>query len=309
MKTNCKNGISFVVSLITMFLILAASLSFFLNKVVFNENTYTNALEEEQIYEQVESYIDNNVSYLLTSVNIPENTLKGIISEKEIEGIFSNYIYNSLNLLKNADEELGALNTSIYEKRIDDKLTKYLKKNDNYYFGMEFNDNLEELKSSVLNVITSSLQVVNLDFLSSSKSAKLIAKVLGFASGIEVFSFLVLEILFFSACQPVIWRRGRRARRYAWIAYPFISSGLLVFLVGFSGYLSGFYENMPVGVLHLKNTISIVIQRYLLNFTYIGIALIGIGLLFMFIYWRHLFHAYNRKRNSGTKVMEEIEPV
>lgn len=308
MKTYLKNSLSFVVSLISMFLILVASCSFFLDKVILNEKTYIEALEKEKIYEQVESYIYENISYLLASRNIPENTLEGVISEKEIEGIFSNYIYNTLNLIKIEDEEIRPLNTSIYEERINDKISNYLKEN-NQHVGLEFNNNIDQFKSSILKVITSILQIIDLDVLSNSLNTKVIAKIVSFASGVELFVVLVLGILFFSACQPVIWRKRRRARRYAWMGYPFISSGIIIFLIGFSGYLSEFYKNMPIGALHLKNTMAAIIQRYLLSFTYIGITLIIIGLVFMVIYWRHLFNAYHGKESTSIEELEDIELI
>lgn len=300
MKTYVKNSLSFVVSLISMFLILVASFSFFLDKVILNEKTYIEVLEKEKIYDQVESYINENISYLLASSNIPEDTLEGVISEKEIENIFSNYIYNIVGFMRNTDDQIESLNTSIYEERINNKISNFLREN-NMYVGAEFNDNIDEFKGNILNIITSSFQIIDLNALSSSSTAKLIARIASVAIGIEFFAVLVLGILILTACQSIIWKKGRKVRRYAWMGYPFISAGMIIFLIGFSGYLSGFYKNMPIGVLHLKNTMIAIMQKYLLNFTYIGITLIIIGILFMIAYWKHLFRSYSGKGSKSIK--------
>lgn len=298
MKKYLKNSLSFVVSLISMFLILLASFSFFLDRVILNEKTYIRALEKEKIYEQVELYINENIEYLLVSSNIPENVLDGIILKDEIEDVFCDYIYYTVGFMKNGSGEIEALNTPIYEERINGKINTFLREN-NMYVGAEFNDNLDEFKGTILNVINSSLQIIDLNVLSNSSMIKMIAKLSSLISGIKLFAALVLGVVLLSVCQFTIWSKRRRARRYAWIGYPFISAGIIIFLIGFSGYLSGFYKHIAIGVLYLKNIITSIIQAYLLNFTYIGTALIIIGVVFMAAYWKHLFKVYSNRGNKN----------
>lgn len=64
---------------------------------------------------------------------------------------------------------------------------------------------------------------------------------------------------------------------------PFISSGMIISLIGFSGYLSRFYNHVAIGVEYLRNMIVAIVQCYLLNFDYIGIAFIYVYLLEIFI--------------------------
>ena len=96
--------------------------------------------------------------------------------------------------------------------------------------------------------------------------------------------FLVSSLYF------VIWRR--KSRRFAWIGYSFISSGLLVFLIGLSGYISGFYDNFAIAIPYIATAISLIMRKCLLSLTFIGFIVLVIGLCFMSVYWKHLYKRY-----------------
>lgn len=300
MKKVFKNSLSFIVSLITMFLVLVASFSFFLDKVVLNEKTYTKILNEEKIYDQIESYINENIEYLLIESNIPEDTLSGVISKEEIEDVLCDYVYYTVGFMKNNNAEIEPINKSVYEERINEKISNYLRENE-MYVSAEFSENIEEFKSTILNVITSSLQVIDLDALSNSSMIKTIAKLSTLVTGVKFLSVVLLGIVLLSSIQFIIWNKRRKSRRYAWIGYSFMSSGMIISLVGFSGYISGFYKHIAIGVDYIKNMVIGIMQGYLLNFTYIGIASIVLGLLFMFIYWKHLFKVHSNKSRISKK--------
>ncbi len=302
MKKILKNSLSFIVSLTTMFLILIASFSLFLDRVILNEKTYMKVLEKDKIYEQVESYIYENIEYLLMESNIPEDILNDVISKEEIEEVLCDYVYYTVGFMKSGSGEIEPLNKTIYEERINDKINAYLREN-KMYVSTEFNENLDEFKSNILNIISSSLQIIDLNALSNSNGIKAIAKLSSLISGVKFFAMIVLAIVLLSLLQFIIWSKKRRARRYAWIGYSFVSAGMIIFLIGLSGYLSGFYKHIAIGVEHLRNAIVAIMQGYLLNFTYIGLASIALGLLFMFVYWKHLFKVYSNSSRVSNKAV------
>ena len=274
MTKTLKNSLSFVVSLITMFLILIVSFSIFLDKVVLNEKMYIKALKKNDIYTQVGSYINDNIEYLLIESNISSDTLSG---------------------------EIEPLDKSIYEERVDEKLNAYLRENE-MYVGAEFNENLNEFKSNVVNTICSSLQFIDLNALSNSNIIKTVAKLSSIVSGKMFLGIGILSIVLLSGLQFIIWSKRRKVRRYVWIGYPFVSGRMIVLLIGLSGYLSGFYKNIAIGVEYLRNGVVSVMQSYLLNFAYIGLVFMVIGFLFMFIYWKHLFKSYSNDSRVSNAV-------
>ena len=291
MKMYFKNGLSFIISLISMFLILILSSSLFLDKIILNEKTYTNIFEKEKIYEQVEAYINENISYLLLSNNIPEDTLEGIISQKEIKNIFYDYIDNTIEFMKNEADKIELLDTSIYKERINEKISDFLREN-KMYLGSEFNDNIEEFKGTIINIIKNSFEIINLNILSNSSTVKRISKIISFISGNIFLGLLIVGLIIVNGLQFIIWRKDNKIKKYLWIGYPFMSSGMIMFLIGFSGYLSGFYKNIPIGIVYLKNAMIGIMEKYLLSFANMGLVLIFIGILFIIRYWKYLFKSY-----------------
>lgn len=301
MNKKFKNVISFILSLLTMFLILVGSLSLFLNKVVLNENNYISILEKENVYEQVHEYINENIEYLLVSSNIPVNVLSDVVSEDEIKNVFRNYVYSTVDFMKNGEGEIPPLDMSIYEKRVDDKINKFLRDN-NMYISTEFSNNINGFKNTVLNIISGSLQIIDFNILSNSSMIKLVAKLFSIVGSIKFILAIVCSILVLCVAQFLVWSKRRKNRRYAWIGYSFVSSGMIMLLVGFSGYISGFYKHVAIGVPYVKSIAVGIMKDYLLSFTYIGMGCTILGLVFMIIYWKHLFKVYSKKSTKIEKM-------
>ncbi|MGL5695139.1 MAG: hypothetical protein ACRCXA_13755 [Peptostreptococcaceae bacterium] len=299
MNKKVKNVISFVISLMIMFLILVGSLSVFLDKVVLNENNYISVLKKESIYEQVEEYINENIEYLLVSSNIPIDVLSGTISKEEIEDVFDKYVSYTVSFMKNGDGEIPELDMAVYEKRVDDKINKFLRDND-MYVSTEFKEDLDGFKKTVLNIISSSLQIIDLSALSNSSMVKMVAKLFAVFSNVKFTLGIIFGIVVLSLGQFAVWTKRRSKRRYAWIGYSFVSSGMMMSLVGLSGYMSGFYKHIAIGVPYIKNIVVGIMQDYLLSFTFIGGICVVAGMMFRFVYWKHLFKVYsvNNKEDS-----------
>ena len=295
MKKILKNSLSFIISLLTMFVILLTCLTVFLDKVVLNEQTYIKVLNEKHIISQVEENIYENLNYLLISNNIPSGTLDGVISKAEIKENFNNYINFTVEFMKNKKVEVPAVDTKLYTKRIDSKIDDFIEKNKKN-ISSEFYGNLGEFNSTAINIIKSNLQVINLNGLYESQTVRLVAKISELVTSKQIFVLLIALIILLSLSHFAIWRGRRRSRGFAWSAYPFLASGIILFLIGFSGYLSKFYENIAIGVDYIKNMSIGIIETYLLDITYIGIVVFVVGILIMSTYWRHLFKAYKNHK-------------
>lgn len=293
MKKILKNSLSFIISLLTMFIIIVTCMTIFLDKIVLNEQTYIKILDEKNIVSQVKKNIYKNLDYVLVSNNIPSGTLDGIISRSEIKENYYDYINFVVEFMKNKKVEVPTIDKKVYIKRIDTKIDDYIMKNKKN-IGNEFYGNLEEFNNAAINIISSNLQVIDLDALNQSTTIKLIAKISELIVSEPIFILLIVLALLLSLSHFIVWRRTRKIRAFAWAAYPFLASGIIFFLIGFSGYLSKFYENIAIGVDYIKNISIGIIQTYFLNITYTGIIVFIIGMLIMSIYWKHLFKVYKK---------------
>lgn len=291
MKKYIKNIVAFIISFILMAVLLIASLTMFFRGTILNPQTYIGVLEKHNIYNQIYDNIYSNIHYLLLSNNIEEKTLDGIITIDEVSEVVNDYIYYTIGYMKNESMEIPKIDMSVYENRLQSKVNKFLSEN-SMYLNEEFKANIDELKGTVLDIIKSDLEIINLNELSKSKGMNIIAKVSSIINSGSVIIDLLILVIILMGMISLIWRR-RKARKFAWIGYSFISCGLIVFLIGFSGYISGFYNHVAIAIPYLATAMTFIIKKYLLNFTIIGCLVLFIGICFMSIYWRHLYKKYS----------------
>lgn len=290
MKKNTKNIISFIISLVLMFVIVITSGVLFFRGTLLNDQSYIKVLEKNNVYDKIYYNITENLEYLLLTNNIPEDTFKGIILKTEVKASVDSYVYSIVDYMKNKKTEVPPLDMSIYEERFDEDINEYFMFN-SMYLNEEFKENLQEFKSVFMSIIKSDLQVLDFNALSNSGSMKMIAKLSGFINSGTVVLGLITVILMLCFLIVMVWRK-RTARIFAWIGYSFISSGLLVLLVGTSGYVSGFYNHVAIGIPYLAIAVAAIIKHYLFNLSMIGLGMFVIGMCIVFRYWIHLYKKY-----------------
>ncbi|MGL5346384.1 MAG: hypothetical protein ACRDA3_03455 [Peptostreptococcaceae bacterium] len=290
MKKNIKNIISFIISLVLMFVIVITSGVLFFRGTMLNDQSYINVLEKNNIYDKIYYNINENLEYLLLTNNIPKDTFEGIILKTEVKASVDSYVYSVVDYMKNKKVEIPPLDMNVYEERFNEDINEFLMFN-GMYLNEEFKQNLEEFKSTFMNIIKSDLQVLDFNALSNASSMKAIAKLSGFINSGTVVLGLIMVILVLCLLIALVWRR-RKARIFAWVGYSFVSSGLLVLLVGVSGYISGFYNHVAIGIPYLATAVSAIIKHYLFNLSIIGLIVFIIGICVVFRYWIHLYKKY-----------------
>lgn len=295
MKKNIKNILAFIVSLLLMFVLLITSLTMFFRGSILNPQTYIDVVEKHGIYDEIYENIYSNIKYLLLTNNIPENTLDGVINKDEVIQITNDFIYYTVGYMKNEQNEIPAVKMEIYQSRVDNAMKDYLLEN-SIYLNDEFKNNLNEFKSTIYNIIKSDLELININELSKSSAMKAVAKI---SSVIDSGSFIVglfIMVIILSSLFFIIWKK-RKARRFVWIGYSFVSCGILITLVGLSGYISGFYNYIAISIPYLATAISLIIKKWLFDLSMIGTSVLLVGICFMAVYWRHLYKKYKGHEN------------
>lgn len=296
MKTQIKNIISFIISLMLMFVILATSFTVYFRGTILSPETYISVIEKNNIPDDIYENIYSNIDYLVLSNNMPEDILDGVIYKEEIRQVVDDYIYYIIGFMKNEETEIPSINMEIYESRINTKIDDFLEK-----YSKDISDesryNIQSMKITILNIVKSDLEFINLNQLSKSSALKTVAKVSTILNDGTLIIGMFGAIVIISSLFFIIWRR-RKHRRYAWIGYSFVSSGMLVFLIGLSGYISGFYNNLAIAVPYIAKAMALIIKRCLLNLTFIGFIVLLTGLCFMIVYWKHLYKRYKRVQSK-----------
>lgn len=289
LKKIIRNVTSSIIAIITMFSIIATMGIVFFKTTLINENTYKNVFEKVKVYDKVLENIENNVTYALVVNNIQSDILDNIISKEEVVDTIDLITYSVIGFLKGNDEVISS-DISVYEKRVDEAINKYLRDNSMYLSESQKND-IETMKSSIVNIIDSELQIINFKELSNSTAIKILSKIVNILNNnLVLIGFVLINILFLSIFF-LIWKT-RKVRGFAWIGYTLLSAGLIVFLISFSGYLSKFYEYAVIAIPYVAETVGFIIKKYLLNLSIIAAVVIIIGISSMSIYWKHLYRRY-----------------
>ncbi|MGL4914028.1 MAG: hypothetical protein ACRC3Y_16525 [Romboutsia sp.] len=297
-KKYGKNIGAFFISLILMFVLLITSITMFFRGSILNPQTYIGVLEKYNIYDDIYENIYSNLDYLLLTNNMTEGMLNGVINKDEVIQVVNDSIYYTVGYMKNEQQEIPDIDIKIYEDRLNRSMDKFLIEN-SMYLNEEFRNSLSEFKLTVVNIIKSDLELINLNEVSKSSAMKVVAKVSTIIdSGMFVVGLLLIDVIICSLFF-ILWKR-RKARRFVWIGYSFVSCGLMVALVGFSGYVSGFYEHIAIAIPYVATAVGFIIKKCLLDLTGIGCIVLFIGVCFMSIYWKHLFKKYKIESSLNT---------
>ena len=298
MSKNIKNVFSFIVSLVLMVVIILGGTTVFFNTTVLNENKYINSLEKNDIYAKIKTNIDNNLKYLMLSSNLDENILNNVISEDEIKDIVDGYVNYFVSYMKREATEIPKLDTSVYYDRIDASLDKYLRENHVTYLNEDVKKDMEEIKNIALQIISSDLNIIDFNALSKSTALRAVASVSSVINNIAVVGMIGLVVLMLIGIIFLIWSKSRAVRAYAWTGYSFISAGMIMTLIGVSGLISKFYNNIALNIDYLVDGITGIIKVYLTQFSIIGSVITIVGFVVLSRYWVHLYRKYTRSRKS-----------
>lgn len=172
-----KKSINVIVELLLVFSIILAVLSSFLKVVVLNKNTYTNILEKDNTYEQVEELIYNKIDAILSAKNINYDIKESIITEDDIRKEADNAISGFIEYLKTGENNLKPIDSQVYKQRTGDVLHSVIGKVIKPDNGeVSFNDTFEFKKTACFNenkLLVNKMTVVNANLQNGQDTLKI----------------------------------------------------------------------------------------------------------------------------------------
>jgi len=281
-----KNLASFIISLLLTFVFLANIFLVFFKNTVLDIGLYIEALENNKGVESIYESINDNISYLMLSNNIPQDTMKDIITTKEIQDEVDSTMITMVSFVLGMDSNESSLNTQPYLERFDEKMDKFVLEN-SILMTDNLKNNINTIRASVDTILTSELQIIDLNKFVNSSVGNKIKNVFSILNS-TAFSISVLAIdIILIAFIALIWGKKKFHRTFAWIGYSAVASGLIIFLISFSGYISKFYDSLIIGIPYLKNFIIAIIKEYLKNLCINSLFFIILGIIFITIYFVH----------------------
>lgn len=281
-----KNLASFMVSLLLTFVFLANIFLVFFKNTVLDIGLYNEALENNKGVESIYESINDNISYLMLSNNIPQDTMKDIITTKEIQNEVNSTMITMISFVLGMDSKESSLNTEPYLEKFDEKMDNFISEN-----SIIMTDNLKKdiksIRASVNTILTSELQIIDLNKFINSSVGNKIKNVLSILNSTTFSIALFTTDIILIALIALIWGKKKFHRTFAWIGYSSVASGLIVFLISFSGYISKFYDSLIIGIPYLKNFIIAIIKGYLKNLCVNSLFFIILGIIFIIVYFVH----------------------
>lgn len=138
-----KKGISIIIGMLLICSIVVGALAIFLKVIVLNKNTYTNILDKNNTYKQINESIYTKIDSILSAKNINYDIKESIITEDDIRKEADTMISGLIDYLETGENNIKPLNTEVYKQRVDDILQSIfgnLKSNKN---DLSFNNNLQ----------------------------------------------------------------------------------------------------------------------------------------------------------------------
>ena len=268
--------LSFIISILLMLSIIVSILSLSVNFIILNPNTYYKVLDKRNIYNEIYNVVDDNISYVLTLSNLSQDIKNDIISAEEVKSEVKGFVSDIMKYLRTGVNDISKVNIDTYIERFDNNLNEFFK-NNSIVVNNEIKEEINSLENDVTQIIQSELQIVNVDIINNNDVFNKVTKITSLFTS-KLYFAPIIFVLFFILLLFAVWRSDY-VRLLQWIGNSFISSGLMIFLIFFSGYISKFYEYISISTIYLRTFVSSIIKSYLGILSLWGVLAIIIGVI------------------------------
>ena len=270
--------LSFIIGSLLMFSIILSILSVFTKVILLNYETYINMLEEKETYRQIYEFLEGNLEYALTINNIPSSVKDDVISLEEVEYEVNSIIRNTVNYFVTGINEINPIDTNKYLERLNENLDNYIRDN-SIHIDSNIQNELDILKSDISQIIQSELEIINSDIIINSSICTILSRITTLFIRTLYLVPIILSVVF-TLILSFIWRNDI-TRLFQWLGNSIIAAGLFIFIIFFSGYISGFYNNVIIDIIYLKEFVASLIKSWTIILTLSGAIISIVGFLML----------------------------
>ena len=181
-----------------------------------------------------------------------------------------------MKYLRTGVNDISKVNIDTYIERFDNNLNEFFK-NNSIVVNNETKEEINSLENDVTQIIQSELQIVNVDIINNNDVFNKVTKITSLFTS-KLYFAPIIFVLVFILLLFAVWRSDY-VRLLQWIGNSFISSGLMIFLIFFSGYISKFYEYISISTIYLRTFVSSIIKSYLGILSLWAVLAIVIGVI------------------------------
>lgn len=270
-----KKACTFLVSLITVFLLIILSLSLFIRFRLYNPGYYLSIFEKNNLSGYVKQSIENDYENLAREDNLGANSLNGIINNNFVNNNFNNMVYNTINYMTYKSSDIPDIKTDAISNSAVEKLKSYAAVK-----GLPVNKNqIEDVKQNVSTIASNEITFLHIKNICNYSIFQKVRQ--AFFKLYNMVYFIVLFILLSIIIMALSCKKGEFLSH---IGLTFIFSGLIVSIPMIVGLFMGFMNNIAIESKVYISVISNIIRGYFSFFIIYGFILILIGGIIYCIY-------------------------
>lgn len=263
-----KKACTFLVSLITVFLLIILSLSLFIRFRLYNPGYYLSIFEKNNLSGYVKQSIDNDYENLAREDNLGANSLSGIINRNFVNNSFNNMVYNTINYMTYKSNDIPDIKTDDLSNSAVEKLKSYAAEK-----GLPVNNNqIEDVKQNVSVIALNETTFLHIKNICNYSIFQKVRQ--AFFKLYNMVYFIALFILLSIIIMALTCKKGEFLSH---IGLTFIFSGLIISIPMVVGLFMGFMNNIAIESKEYISVISNIIKGYFSFFIIYGFILILIG--------------------------------
>lgn len=259
-----KVTLNYILSIICSLSLLIFFSSIIISTSLLSPSYYYNNFQKNNYYEKLTEDINSKLSYIFLTYNIPQDLSKDIVSSELVKKNVDAIVKESVEFfIKKQDSVNLDTNLSEVESKLDDTIEKFIYSN-KIIVDSDLKKQITVIKSSFTNIIKNELEIFNLDYIEKSKASSEFRSILSILYN-KYYVFLLIAMIAFLT-NFIINRK--EAVKLSLLMTSIL--GLAVFMIAFSGYLSGFYNNILISIEYVKAIIITVIKSTFIRFSILG---------------------------------------
>lgn len=224
-----KDIFRIIVALILVFALIAFQTALFIDRVIFNANTYSQYLNQPTYFTMLTDQIDTSLTQMATLYNIPASTLTEPLDDESIRSYGQKAMEDYIAYLRGDVGQFStAYDTTALNESVEGYVRNYAAKTGTDYQTV-YADTVKSIVSQAQDTVQGLVLVVDPQLVMSTGIGSKIAKMVSRLPTIEILSFIAIVALVF-----VLWllNKHHRMRTIWWSGSSLLVSSIMMLIPG-----------------------------------------------------------------------------
>jgi len=238
---------------------------------------YTSKFESINLYSNIESSINKELSTFSSRCNLPKEIFKNVISKEWIKSQMENSTNNLIDYMTYKTNKLYSIDSKAPEAIISANVNSFIK-NSNLKIDKAAENELNKVKKDAVSVITNNISPISLKGISNSADFEKARAGLNYLFAYK--NYMLLFLLSISAALLLLHIKNIYGF-IKWASFSLIAGGLIILIPAALAFSSNFANNLAIAIPILKILLSTILKSYITFFLQSGAAVAFAGLVLL----------------------------